>query len=96
MEAISGSVCSTGELLSRERAVSRIVCAPRALYGSPFHAMTTDAVLCARYHDPEATLEEGLDTLRRCIDEVSKRLVVSPGKYKVKIVDKDGVREIEL
>lgn len=49
-----------------------------------------------RYHNPEASLEEGLDTLRRCIDEVSKRLVVSPGKYKVKVVDKDGVREIEL
>jgi 20S proteasome subunit beta 4 len=49
-----------------------------------------------RYHDPEAPLEEGLATLRRCIDEVSKRLVVNPGKYKVKVVDKDGVREVEL
>ena len=50
----------------------------------------------ARYHDPEASLEEGLATLRRCIDEVSKRLVVSPGKYIVKVVDKDGVRVVEL
>jgi len=50
----------------------------------------------SRYHDPEAPLEEGLATLKRCIDEVSKRLVVSPGKYKVKVVDKDGVREVEL
>jgi 20S proteasome subunit beta 4 len=41
-------------------------------------------------------LEEGIETLKRCIDEVAKRLVVSPGKYKVKIVDKDGVREIEI
>jgi len=49
-----------------------------------------------RYHDPEATVEEGLATLRRCIDEVSKRLVVTPGKFKVKIVDKDGVREVEF
>lgn len=49
-----------------------------------------------RYHDPEASLEEGLATLRRCIDEASKRLVVSPGKYKVKVVDKDGVRELDL
>ena len=49
-----------------------------------------------RYHNPQATLDEGLETLRRCIDQVSKRLVVSPGKYKVKVVDKDGVREIEL
>lgn len=49
-----------------------------------------------RYHDPEASLEEGLATLKRCIDEVSKRLVVSPGTYKVKVVDKDGVREVTL
>lgn len=52
--------------------------------------------LCDRYHDPEAPLQEGLATLKRCIDEVSKRLVVSPGAYKVKVVDKDGVREVEL
>ncbi|KAI0340303.1 N-terminal nucleophile aminohydrolase [Trametopsis cervina] len=52
--------------------------------------------LLDRYHDPEATLEEGLATLRRCIDEVSKRLVISPGKYVVKVVDKDGTRQIEL
>ena len=49
-----------------------------------------------RYHDPEASLEEGLAILRRCIDEVSKRLVVAQPKYKVKVVDKDGVREVEL
>lgn len=48
------------------------------------------------YHDPSASLEEGIATLKRCLDEVSKRLVVSPGKYKVKVVDKDGVREIEI
>ncbi|KAG7091874.1 hypothetical protein E1B28_008275 [Marasmius oreades] len=60
-------------------------------YGSYFALSLLD-----RYHDPNATLEEGLATLRRCVDEVSKRLVVSPGKYKVKVVDKDGTREIEF
>ncbi|TFK40610.1 20S proteasome subunit [Crucibulum laeve] len=60
-------------------------------YGAYFALSLLD-----RYHDPSASLEEGLATLKRCIDEVSKRLVVSPGKYKVKIVDKDGVREVEL
>ena len=49
-----------------------------------------------RYHDPSAPVEQGLATLKRCIDEVAKRLVVSPGKYKVKIVDKDGTTEVEL
>jgi len=60
-------------------------------YGSYFSLSLLD-----KYHDPEATVEEGLETLRRCIDEVSKRLVVTPGKFKVKIVDKDGIREVEL
>ena len=49
-----------------------------------------------RYHDPEASLEEGLATLKRCIDEVAKRLVVDPGTYKVRVVDKNGVREVDI
>ncbi len=49
-----------------------------------------------RYHNPDASLEEGLAALKRCVQEVAKRLVVSPEKYKVKVVDKDGVREVEL
>ncbi|KAF9522342.1 20S proteasome subunit [Crepidotus variabilis] len=60
-------------------------------YGAYFALSLLD-----RYHDPNATLEEGLATLKRCIDEVSKRLVVSPDKYKVKVVDKDGIRDVEL
>jgi len=60
-------------------------------YGSYFSLSLLD-----KYHDPEATVEEGLATLRRCIDEVSKRLIVTPGKFKVKIVDKNGVREVDF
>ncbi|EKM78884.1 hypothetical protein AGABI1DRAFT_114444 [Agaricus bisporus var. burnettii JB137-S8] len=60
-------------------------------YGSYFVLSLMD-----RYHDPEAPLEEGLETLKKCIQEVSKRLIVSPERYKVKIVDKDGVRDIDL
>ncbi len=52
--------------------------------------------MSSRYHDPEASLEDGLATLRRCLDEVAKRLVVTPEKYKVKVVDKDGVRAVEI
>jgi 20S proteasome subunit beta 4 len=49
-----------------------------------------------RYHNPDGTLEEGLAVLRRAIDETAQRLVVAPGNYIVKVVDKDGVREIKL
>jgi 20S proteasome subunit beta 4 len=37
-----------------------------------------------------------LAVLKRCIKEVQHRLVVSFPTFKVKIVDEDGVREIEL
>ncbi|KAF9489909.1 proteasome component Pre1 [Pleurotus eryngii] len=60
-------------------------------YGSYFALSLLD-----RYHNPDASLEEGIATLKRCIDEVAKRLIVSPSKYTVKVVDKDGVREIEV
>ncbi len=49
-----------------------------------------------RYHDPEAPLEEGLATLRRCLDEFAKQVVVTPEKYKIKVADNDGVREVEI
>ncbi|KAI0037003.1 20S proteasome subunit [Vararia minispora EC-137] len=60
-------------------------------YGSYFALSLLD-----RYHNPDGTLEEGLATLRRVIDETAKRLVVAPGNYKVKVVDKNGVREVAL
>ena len=53
-------------------------------------------LLLIRYHNPEASLEEGLQALRRCIDEVERRLVISLGKFRVKIVDENGTREIEF
>ena len=62
----------------------------RVADASHFHS------LFVRYHNPEAPLEEGLQTLRRCIDEVERRLIISLGKFKVKIVDENGTREIEL
>jgi 20S proteasome subunit beta 4 len=49
-----------------------------------------------RYHNPDATLEEGLETLKRCIREVQIRLVVSFPSFKVKVVDAEGVREVQI
>ncbi|KZV80779.1 proteasome component Pre1 [Exidia glandulosa HHB12029] len=60
-------------------------------YGSYFALSLLD-----RYHNPSASLEEGIETLKRCIDEVQKRLIIGLGKFKVRVVDKDGVREIEI
>jgi len=60
-------------------------------YGSYFALSLLD-----RYHDPEASLEDGLATLKRCIAEVQKRLVISLPSFKARVVDKEGVRDIIL
>jgi len=41
-------------------------------------------------------LEEGLEVLKRCIREVQQRLVVSFPSFKVKVVDEEGVREVNV
>lgn len=42
------------------------------------------------------TLEEGLDLLRRCVNELKTRFIVDLGTWKVKVVDRDGTREVKL
>ena len=41
-------------------------------------------------------MDEGVAVLKRCIEEVRKRLIVTPGQYKVKVVDKDGSPLIQV
>jgi len=60
-------------------------------YGSYFVLSLFD-----RYHNPQAELPEALDTLKKAIDEVQKRLIIGLPSWKIKVVDKDGVREVEL
>merc|ERR1712157_685535 len=44
---------------------------------------------------PNATAQ-GLDLVRMCIDQLSTRYVIKLQSFIVKIVDKDGVRQIDL
>merc|ERR1712129_56812 len=41
-------------------------------------------------------VEEGLALVKMCIDQLAKRYVISLKSFIVKIVDKDGVRQIDL
>ncbi|CAE6414870.1 unnamed protein product [Rhizoctonia solani] len=60
-------------------------------YGSYFALSLFD-----RYHNPQANLEEGLETLRRAIAEIQKRLIVGLENWSVKLVTRDGVKEVDL
>ncbi|CAE7209627.1 unnamed protein product [Rhizoctonia solani] len=52
--------------------------------------------LLDRYHNPQANLQEGIETLRRAIAEVQKRLIVGLENWSVKLVTRDGVKEVDL
>lgn len=49
-----------------------------------------------RYHRPDMNVEEGLDLLRRCINELKKRFIVDLSTWKVRVIDRQGIREVEL
>eukprot|EP00930_Biecheleria_cincta_P069268 TRINITY_DN5701_c3_g1_i1.p1 TRINITY_DN5701_c3_g1~~TRINITY_DN5701_c3_g1_i1.p1 ORF type:complete len:193 (+),score=50.25 TRINITY_DN5701_c3_g1_i1:110-688(+) len=52
--------------------------------------------LLDRYWKPDLTEAEGIELMRKCIKELETRYIVDLGKYKCKIVDKNGPREIVL
>ena len=42
------------------------------------------------------TLEEGLELARMCVNQLKMRFLMNQPKFIVKIVDKDGTRNVEL
>lgn len=47
-----------------------------------------------RYFEKNMSVEKALVLVDKCIEEVRSRLVVSPPNFVIKIVDKDGAREL--
>ena len=60
-------------------------------YGGMFTLSLLD-----KHYKPGMNLEEVKDLMGRCIKEVQKRLLVQMPNFKVRVVDKDGVREIDF
>ena len=54
-------------------------------YGGYFTLSTMDA-----YYKEDMTPEEGLELMKKCISEISKRLIINLPTFRVKIVDKNG------
>eukprot|EP00933_Yihiella_yeosuensis_P076089 TRINITY_DN85702_c0_g1_i1.p1 TRINITY_DN85702_c0_g1~~TRINITY_DN85702_c0_g1_i1.p1 ORF type:complete len:194 (+),score=58.22 TRINITY_DN85702_c0_g1_i1:110-691(+) len=52
--------------------------------------------LMDRYWKPELTEEEAIDIIKKCIAELQTRFIVDLGNYKCKIVNKNGIRHVDL
>ncbi|WFD18483.1 proteasome endopeptidase complex [Malassezia caprae] len=49
-----------------------------------------------RYHRPDMTLDEAMDLLRKCINEMRTRFVIDVGNFHVRVIDANGVHEVAL
>lgn len=52
--------------------------------------------LLDHHYRPDMTTEEGLKLLKLCVEELERRMPVDFKGVLVKVVDKDGVREVDL
>jgi 20S proteasome subunit beta 4 len=53
------------------------------------------SILDSRWKE-NMTLEEGLELARMCVNQLKMRFLMNQPKFIVKIVDKDGTRNVEL
>ncbi|KAF9579375.1 Proteasome subunit beta type-4 [Lunasporangiospora selenospora] len=52
--------------------------------------------LLDRYHREDITEEEGIKLLQKCITELRSRLILNMPDFVVKIVNKDGIRVVQI
>ncbi len=60
-------------------------------YGSYFVLSIMD-----KYYKKDLSFEEGKALMKRCMEEVQRRLLLNTPNFVVKVVDKEGTRRISL
>ncbi|XP_078537277.1 proteasome subunit beta type-2 [Lissotriton helveticus] len=66
--------------------------APFAAHG--YGAFLTLSIL-DRYYKPDLTREEAVELLRKCVEELQKRFILNLPSFNVRIIDKDGIHDLE-
>lgn len=49
-----------------------------------------------KYWKPDIDLETACSIMKKCISEIQKRFILQQSKFKVRVVDREGTREIEV
>ncbi|XP_078423196.1 proteasome subunit beta type-2 isoform X2 [Cetorhinus maximus] len=66
--------------------------APFAAHG--YGAFLTLSIL-DRYYKPDLTREEAVELLKKCLKEIQKRFILNLPSFTVRIIDNDGVHDME-
>ncbi|XP_060559559.1 proteasome subunit beta type-2-like [Ruditapes philippinarum] len=64
---------------------------PFAAHG--YGALFTMSIMDRHYYD-DITLEEAMDLLSKCVNEIRQRFIVNMPTFKVRCIDKDGIRDL--
>ncbi|KAF5889383.1 proteasome subunit beta type-2 [Clarias magur] len=72
--------------------LSSLAKAPFAAHG--YGAFLTLSIM-DRYYRPDLTREEAVDLLKKCLEELSKRFILNLPSFTVRLIDKDGIHDLE-
>jgi len=62
-------------------------------YGAHGLGGTFATAILDRWYDPKMTPRESVALVRKCIDEVNRRLIVQSAHFSIKIIDEHGVHQ---
>ena len=68
----------------------------KVTFGAQGHCSNFILSVFDREWRPDMTIEDGLDVIRKCIHELSTRFLISQPNFVIKVVDKDGIRVVQL
>lgn len=49
-----------------------------------------------RYHLDTMSVKEGYELLKKCVKEIQQRLIVNLPNFKVQVISKDGIKDLEI
>ncbi|KAG8525471.1 putative proteasome subunit beta type-4 [Bacidia gigantensis] len=70
-------------------------CAP-VPYAAHGYAQYYCLSILDKHHNPNIDFEQGMKILEMCVDELKRRLPIDFKGMVVKVIDKDGIRKVEL
>lgn len=65
-------------------------------FGSHGYAANFISSVFDRDYKPNMSVNQGLDVIKKCLHELRTRFLISQPKFLIKLVDKEGIREVPL
>ncbi|CAG14114.1 unnamed protein product, partial [Tetraodon nigroviridis] len=66
----------------------------QAPFAPTLRTFLTLSILDGHYR-PDLTREEAVDLLKMCVEELGKRFILNLPSFTVRLIDKEGIRELE-